>query len=448
MDVHRAARISAAAHGGQVLLVGDDGVGRARRRCPKASRCVRSASTCSRTSRSPSGCASSSSTDCRPTSRRRTPSPRGSSCCRAEMTSFVGREEVLAQRPRAARRDAPADLDRPRRNGQDAARRFASRGTRRTRTRTASRSSRWPSISDPTLVLPTIRQALGLVEQPGRTALETLVRAARRTRRAARARQLRAGRRRGVVRRARCSRRRPGADAPGHQPRRAPHDRRAGVPGAAARSADRAPRRPISSDSPDPRRSPSSSSARGPCGPTSRLTPDNARDDRRDLRSARWAAAGHRARRLAHQAPAAWRAAGSAQPEPRCAPVDGGRPDRPPAHPARRDRLELRPADRRPSRRCSGAAPSSSAAGGSTTPRRCLSAAGLLEVDLLDGVGALVDHSLVRQVGARQRAALHDARDDPRVRPRAAGRDRASSTPAGRAHMRARFAALVEQAEP
>ena len=147
------------------------------------------------------------------------------------------------------------------------------------------------------------------------------------------------------------------------------------------------------------------------------------RRGRRALRAPGRAAAGARARGRADQAarPAAIleRLGG------RLEPAEGGagrRPARAPPDAARRDRLELRPADagragalhepRRVRRRVH-------VEGAEAVARRASA------LDVVDGVESLLDKSLLRtEPHGRRRAALRDAGDDPRVRARAAGRAR------------------------
>ena len=96
------------------------------------------------------------------------------------------------------------------------------------------------------------------------------------------------------------------------------------------------------------------------------------------------------------------------------------RPAGAPADPARRDRLELRPARRR-------GAPAARPAVGLPRrvrprrwPRRVCGPADEIGGDVVDRIGELVDQSLVR-LDDGPRAAVRDARDDPRVRRRDAG---------------------------
>ena len=120
-DVHRAARIASAGHGGQVLLSEPVERCSCATRSPRASRCAISASTASRTSAAPSGSSSWSSTACPPTSRpirsldavpNNLPDA-GDQLRRARARDRRGREAVPA--------GARADADRPGRHGQDAA---------------------------------------------------------------------------------------------------------------------------------------------------------------------------------------------------------------------------------------------------------------------------------------------------------------------------------------
>ena len=141
-------------------------------------------------------------------------------------------------------------------------------------------------------------------------------------------------------------------------------------------------------------------------------------DDPRDLRAARPAAARARAGRRP-RAPAL--AAGTPLASRTGAPAAHRRRPRPPRAPAdapRRDRLELPAARRRTSNACSARFPSSSAA---STSRRRSALSAQDELELLDPLSALIEHSLVRRREQERGAALLPARDDPRVRRRAAG---------------------------
>ncbi len=162
----------------------------------------------------------------------------------------------------------------------------------------------------------------------------------------------------------------PATRDPGHQPRAVAHPRRAGVSRRCpcrCRTADSAGRRPIWRRFPPSR---CSSSAPTAAQPDFRLTEDNAGRRRRHLPSPRRPAAGHRVGRRPGQSPAASRAAGPPRAAAAAADRRRPRPARPAAHHARRHRLELRPARRRRSRRCSGAWPSSPAASRSRRRRR------------------------------------------------------------------------------
>ena len=219
---------------------------------------------------------------------------------------------------------------------------------------------------------------------------------------------------------------------------RAPRLRRAGVPGARAcptppdlsqltRARARQPARPRSGPS-TPRR----------CRPTKSVRLFIARADggaaglpghererpgrRRDRGAPARHAARDRARGGAGEALLARRAprpaGGPAQPPLR----RRARPAGAAADAARRDRLELRPARR-------GAPPAARppvgvrrAASTSTPPRPCAGRRSELGMDVVDGLVALADQSLIRTRRDRRRAALPDARHDPRVRRREARR--------------------------
>ena len=87
------------------------------------------------------------------------------------------------------------------------------------------------------------------------------------------------------------------------------------------------------------------------------------------------------------------------------------------------DRLELRAADAARSSGCSGGSPCSRAAARSKAPKRC--ATPVATSTSSSGIGSLVDKSLRAPRRADWgRSPLHDARDDPGVRPRAAARER------------------------
>ena len=135
--------------------------------------------------------------------------------------------------------------------------------------------------------------------------------------------------------------------------------------------------------------------------------------------------AGGRARQAALAAGARSRGSSAARPAHR----RRARPARAPADPPR-DAIDwsydlLEP----PSRRCSPGSASSSAAARSRRPRPSAAIDGMGAFgEVLDTLASLVDKSLVRQSdGARRRAALRDARDDPRVRARTRSRSAASS---------------------
>ena len=93
---------------------------------------------------------------------------------------------------------------------------------------------------------------------------------------------------------------------------------------------------------------------------------------------------------------------------------------------SRRDRVEPQPARRA---RASRSSPASAVFVGGTSLETAENVAGQplgLEFgEVLDSIASLVDNGLVRQVeSGRRRAAIQDARDDPRVRARAARRAR------------------------
>ncbi|HYI22750.1 MAG TPA: adenylate/guanylate cyclase domain-containing protein [Candidatus Limnocylindrales bacterium] len=172
MDVHRAARISSAAHGGQVLLSGTtaavvssvlpDGValreiGEHLLKDIEAPERLCQLVIDGLPADFPPPHAVATRFELLP----------------AEMTSFVGREEILARAQellvgtRLLTLTGPGGTGKTRlsiRLARDAAHAYED----------GVAFVALASISDPTLVLPTIRHALGLVEQPGRSALETL----------------------------------------------------------------------------------------------------------------------------------------------------------------------------------------------------------------------------------------------------------------------------------
>ena len=171
-----------------------------------------------------------------------------------------------------------------------------------------------------------------------------------------------------------------------------------------------------------------SSSGRGRSSPDFALTDGERRGGGRDLPAAGRAAAGDRAGRRARQGCCRRR---------RCWPrlerrlplLTGGaaRPAGPAADDARRDRLELRPARRRRSRRSSAGWPSSSAASRWRRPRRWPARRATRgESTSLDG-HRLAGRQEPAAAGRRRtgrRAALRDAGDGPRVRAGAAGGER------------------------
>ena len=199
----------------------------------------------------------------------------------------------------------------------------------------------------------------------------------------------------GGAARRRAARRRARAEGAGHQPGAAAAAGGARVPGAAARPARRARRRP-------PLEQLSQYEAvRLFVERAQAVKPDFAvdNDERpgggRDLPAPGRAAAGDRAGGGAGAAAAAAGAAGPAGAAAAAADRRGARRPGPAADAARHDRLELRPARRRRSRRSSGAWPSSPAAAPWRRPRPSPTRTATL--DVFDGLERLVEHSLLRQ---------------------------------------------------
>ncbi len=323
----------------------------------------------------------------------------------------------------AARPNAAPDAHRARRDGQDTAvagprqrlRRAVSgrrvvraagaghrRGPRRVRDRRVARPARAPASPD----------------RPGQGAPP-------RPQRAARARQLRAGRRR------RPGRRRPpalGAQADGHrvQPRAAPDLGRAGVPGPAAVPARARPRRPRDAHGVRGR----SVVRRAGDGRAAGLHAHaiERRGGRRGRAPPRRAAAGDRARggedpaALAGRDGAApWRPAGPRRRR-------GARPARAPADPARGDRLEPRAARSRGSATVRAARGVRGRRADRDGGRRVRDRGRRAPARRVRGHRAPGRAEPPRdRRGRARRYAVHDARDDPRVRAgeaRGAGRDR------------------------
>ena len=118
---------------------------------------------------------------------------------------------------------------------------------------------------------------------------------------------------------------------------------------------------------------------------------------RRHLPPARRPAAGHRAGRRPRQDPAAGGAARPARAPARVADRGRARPAGAPADAARRDQVELRPADAGRADASSGGSRSSPAAARSRAAEAVCDTSEDLGVDVLDGVAALVDNSLLVQ---------------------------------------------------
>ena len=296
LDVHRAARVAAAGHGGQVLLSGVHPGARDRAASRRGWPLATWVSIGSRTSRDRST-SGSWSIEGLPiglpaTATPSTPPPTTS---RLQLTSFLGRAargRTCVTAPR--RRESAADPDRAGRDGQDATRR--SRWPRRpaTDSRTACTSSPWSRSRAADLLLPDHRPgrwAWSIPEPPRSSAWPSTSATSSFLLVLDNFEQVDAA----APLVGELLSARPAPDGPRHQPEPAPRLRRAGVPGPAARPArSAAPSRPravLRSSS----RWPCSWSGRWRSGPTSRWTTHNAPGRGRDLRPARRAAAGHRA---------------------------------------------------------------------------------------------------------------------------------------------------------
>ena len=395
-----------------------------------ASGCATSASTGSRTWAGRSACSRSATRRCRRSSRRSRPSTCGRTTSRPRRRrSSAGRPSCTTIRDRLDDADVRlAHAHRPGRHRQDAA--GDPRRGRPDRPVPRRRLLRRPHHRDAT---PT--RVLALIGGGGRPRRDRRSLAARRApapaprpASPARPRQLRAGDGRRAESSSSCSRDCPSLEAARHEPRGAPGPRRARHLGAAADAAGSRPpaRRPRAGAEPvrgDPavRRA----GARRPV----RLPPDRRqrRRRRRDLPPARRAAARDRAR---DRPPEPVLAGGAARSARRAA------SRRSAAGPA-----TCRPASRPSGRRSSGATSSSSPAeqrlfellsvfaGGSVEAVEAV-AAGLDEaagtqLDALDGLGSLLDKSLIsaaRRDRRRPDAARRDAQDDQGIRGGAARR--------------------------
>ena len=422
IDINRAARIEAAAHGGQIVVSDATRALAARRPRRRRSSSSTWAATSSRTSSR-----SSSTRSLAPGLERDFPPLRSLDArfinLQPAVSSFIGRAREVAEVEPAARDDAPAHPDRARRHGQDAPERrgrpgVAGRltrpgprgsGCRRSATRRSCRARSRPSSASSTRAPATSSTASpsGSARTACCCSSTTSSRSCRR-------------RRSSTTSSARC----PGLTVLVDQPRGPPPGRRARVPGPAPRparpAARRRPGRPGGERGRRPVRRP------GPGGPA-RLRPRRRQRGRgrRDLRPPRRPAAGDRAGRRAGPDP---RPGGASRP------ASTSRSGCCPAARATCRSASRRCAARspgattccpRPSGRSSSACRSSPAAGRSRPPTDVADPDGELGMDALDGLTSLVEKSLVRGVEtAERRAALPDAPDDPRVRSRAAGRER------------------------
>ena len=223
------------------------------------------------------------------------------------------------------------------------------------------------ALRDPELVPSAIASALGLRESGGADAGASGTRGAGRQAIAAGAGQLRAGRRVRALRR-RAAGGRAGPGSAGHQPAAAPAAGRARVPGAPAGAA---PGKRDAAGAAPPVRSGAALRRAGAGGP-GRLHPHpgNRAGGGGDLPATRRAAAGDRAGRGPGAPPPSGGAPGPTRAAAAAADRRPARCAGPAADPARRDRLELRPAHAPTSKRCSGGCRSSPAASPWKRPRR------------------------------------------------------------------------------
>ena len=381
---------------------------------------------------------------CRTTSRRSRSARRARTTCPRRLTSFVGREREIAEVRRLLERRAAADADRPRRDRQDAPRRSGSPAElARSTSRAASFFVELSPIADPELIAPAIAQALGLARTPARprraTARAThLARSAR----AARPRQLRAGprgaprRRRPAARRARPRRCSPRVARSLHV------SRRAGVPGAAARACPTSAHLPRLERAVAVRRGARcSSSVRAAVQPDFAVTNENAPAvaeicARLDGLPLAIELAAARIKLLAPAGdPGAARAAG-------CRLLTSGARDLPARQQTLRGAIawshDLLDEPERRAVRAAGRVRRRLHVW--RRPRRSAIRPASSALDVLDGLG-VARRQEPRPPGRerRRRAALRDARDDPRVRARAA--DRASDGSRRCAPARARISA-------
>ena len=195
LDVNRAARIAAAGHGGQIWPRTRPAPSSATR-CRPASACASSASTGCATCWPRSGSSRWRATGCQPSSRRcgrRDPRPNN---LPTQLTTFVGRDDELAEAARPLRDDPAADDDRARRDRQDATLAPAGRRPSRTISPTGSSSCRWSRSATRCSSRRGSRRPSGIAEAGGRPIADGPRRLAREPARPARPRQLRAGRRR------------------------------------------------------------------------------------------------------------------------------------------------------------------------------------------------------------------------------------------------------------
>ena len=172
-DVHRAARIAASGHGGQVLVSAATAALMHERRAARAPRPRRASL------QGPDAPRSASSSSARTTFRR------SGACYRTNLpvpaTPFLGREVELGESSSSSARGRPApDADRARAAPERRGSRSRRRPRRPSRTPTASGGCHSLRFRDAHLLVSSLAQALQVEEQPGRELAESRRRAPRR----------------------------------------------------------------------------------------------------------------------------------------------------------------------------------------------------------------------------------------------------------------------------